>query len=206
MPGTRVDVGVSAASDTTWIGQVRGFIGLSRRVAGTASAGLNTDQGDKYSDYVGSLSINPANSFNLRWSGRMSSNDLTLNESKTTMSSNIGAGTLNVTHNQLTKAYFANSNDDREELSATYSHALPLGWNLAATQLWDLSNGSSVRKKTTAALTWNGGVQDCLTIAINYERDPVTDRDIKAIDRLNFVLSFKNLGSISQSALGALGN
>ena len=206
LPGTRIDMGVSAVTNDAWLGRVSGFVGLSRRLSGKPSGGLNTDQDDTYSDYVGSLSINPANSFNLNWSGRFSSHDLTLNESKTSVSSNFGAGSLSVTHNQLTKAYFASSDDDREELSATYSQSLPLGWSLSATQLWDLSNGQSERGKTSASLVWNGGVQDCLTVTINYERDPVTDRDISAVDQLNFTLYFKNLGAISQSALGALAN
>ena len=204
LPGSRLDLGISAVTNDKWFGKVSGFFGLSRRLSGETSSGLNSDQDDKYSDYVGSFSLNPANSFNLRWSGRLSSHDVTLNESKTSVSSNFGLGKVSLTHNQLAKAHFSNSNDDREELSATYSQSLPHGWTLSATQLWDLSNGEHQRKQTTASLIWNGGVQDCLTVTINYERDPANDRDIDAIDRLNFVLSFKNLGSISQSAIGAL--
>jgi hypothetical protein len=59
------------------------------------------------------------------------------------------------------------------------------------------------RKKSTAALSWNGGVQDCLHVTINYEHDPVADRDVSAVDQLNFVIGFKNLGAISQSAVSA---
>ena len=203
LPGMRADIGVSATTNDNFFGDVSGFLGISRRMSGKSSAGLNTDQGDKYSDYVASLSINPANSLNVRWSGRLSSKDLTVNESQTSLSSALGTGRLTLTHNQLTKAYFSNSDDDREELSATYSQALMGGWQVSATQLWDLSYGKTVRKKSTAALSWNGGVQDCLYITINYEHDPVADRDVSAIDQLNFVIGFKNLGAISQSAVSA---
>ncbi len=196
LPGTRADIGVSATTNDNFFGDVSGFFGVSRRLSGKTSAGLNTDQGDKYSDYVASLTINPANSLNLRWSGRLSSKDLTLNESKTSLSSALGTGSLSVTHNQLAKAYFASSDDDREELSASYSQSLIGGWQFSATQLWDLSYGKSRRKKSTAALSWNGGVQDCLYVTINYEHDPVADRDVSAVDQLNFVIGFKNLGAI----------
>ena len=205
LPGTRADIGVSATTNDNFFGDVSGFFGVSRRLSGKTSAGLNTDQGDKYSDYVASLTINPANSLNLRWSGRLSSKDLTLNESKTSLSSALGTGSLSVTHNQLAKAYFASSDDDREELSASYSQSLIGGWQFSATQLWDLSYGKTRRKKSTAALSWNGGVQDCLYITINYEHDPVADRDVSAVDQLNFVIGFKNLGAISQSAVSAFG-
>ena len=205
LPGTRADIGVSATTNDNFFGDVSSFLGVSRRLSGKTSAGLNTDQGDKYSDYVASLTVNPANSLNLRWSGRLSSKDLTLNESKTSLSSALGTGNLSLTHNQLAKAYFASSDDDREELSASYSQSLIGGWQFSATQLWDLSYGKTQRKKSTAALSWNGGVQDCLYITINYEHDPVADRDVSAVDQLNFVIGFKNLGAISQSAGSAFG-
>ena len=205
LPGTRADIGVSATTNDNFFGDVSGFFGVSRRLSGKTSAGLNTDQGDKDSDYVASLTVNPANSLNLRWSGRLSSKDLTLNESKTSLSSALGTGSLSMTHNQLAKAYFASSDDDREELSASYSQSLIGGWQFSATQLWDLSYGKTIRKESTAALSWNGGVQDCLYITINYEHDPVADRDVSAVDQLNFVIGFKNLGAISQSAVSAFG-
>ncbi len=205
LPGTRADIGVSATTNDNFFGDVSGFFGVSHRLSGKTSAGLNTDQGDKDSDYVASLTVNPANSLNLRWSGRLSSKDLTLNESKTSLSSALGTGSLSMTHNQLAKAYFASSDDDREELSASYSQSLIGGWQFSATQLWDLSYGKTIRKKSTAALSWNGGVQDCLYITINYEHDPVADRDVSAVDQLNFVIGFKNLGAISQSAVSAFG-
>jgi len=205
LPGTRADIGVSATTNDNFFGDVSGFFGVSRRLSGKTSAGLNTDQGDKYSDYVASLTVNPANSLNLRWSGRLSSKDLTLNESKTSLSSALGTGSLSVTHNQLAKAYFASSDDGREEFSASYSQSLIGGWQFSATQLWDLSYGKTRRKKSTAALSWNGGVQDCLYVTINYEHDPVADRDVSAVDQLNFVIGFKNLGAVSQSAVSAFG-
>jgi LPS-assembly protein len=205
LPGTRADIGITATTNDNFFGDVFGFLGVSRRLSGKTSAGLNTDQGDKYSDYVASLTVNPANSLNLRWSGRLSSKDLTLNESKTSLSSALGSGSLSLTHNQLAKAYFASSDDDREELSASYSQSLIGGWQFSATQLWDLSYGKTQRKKSTAALNWNGGAQDCLYITINYEHDPVADRDVSAVDQLNFVIGFKNLGAISQSAISAFG-
>ena len=205
LPGTRADIGVSATTNDNFFGDVSGFFGVSRRLSGKTSAGLNTDQGDKYSNFVASLTVNPANSLNLLWSGRLSSKDLTLNESKTSLSLALGAGSLSLTHNQLAKAYFASSDDDREELSATYSQSLIGGWQFLATQLWDLSYGKTRRKKSTAALSWNGGVQDCLYITINYEHDPVADRDVSGIDQLNFVIGFKHLGAISQSAVSAFG-
>jgi len=145
--------------------------------------------------------MRPANLFDIRWSGRLSSHDFTLNESKTVAATSFGSGSLSLTHSQLTQAYFANSEDDREELSATYNQTIGAGWSFSASQIWDLSYGTTVREKSSAALNWSGGPQDCLTLTINYEHNPRTDRDIAAIDQINFVVSFKHLGALSQNTI-----
>ncbi len=203
LPGTRADVGLSATTKDNLFGDVSGFLGISRRFSGPISGGLNTDQGDKYSDYVASLWLDPNNSVELRWSGRLSSKNLTLNESKTSLSSEIGAGVISLTHNQLAKAYFADANDDLEELSSTYSQSFSGGWNFSATKLWDLSYGKTTQKKTTASLTWNGGAEDCLYVQIYYEHNPVSDRDFSGTDQLYFVMGFSHLGSLPRSFLSS---
>ena len=204
LPGSRADIGVSATTKDKFLGDVSGFFGVSRRLSGKVSAGVNTGQGRKYSDYVASISVDPLNSLNIRWSGRLSSSDLTINEAKTSVSSGLGTGNVNLTHNQVGKAYFANSNDDREELYASYTQPIFDSWTFSTTQLWDLSFGKKVRKKSTAQLSWNGGVQNCLYATIKYEHDPVSDRDVGATDRLNFVLGLKNLSDLSNFSLPAL--
>ena len=109
-----------------------------------------------------------------------------------------------MTHNQLSQAYFANSDDDREELSATLGQTIGAGWSLSASQIWDLSYSKTVREKTTAALNWAGGPQDCLSLTVNYEHDPNSDRDIGAVDQINFVFSFKHLGALSPDTIAGL--
>ena len=134
----------------------------------------------------------------------MSSHDFTLNEAKTEAATSYGSGSVSLTHSQLSQAYFASGEDDREELSATINQTIGLGWSLSATQIWDMSYGKTVREKSTAAINWAGGPQDCLTLIINYQHDPNTDRDISAVDQVNFVVSFKNLGALSEKAVAGL--
>jgi LPS-assembly protein len=134
----------------------------------------------------------------------MSSHDFTLNEAKTEATTNYGSGNVSLAHSQLSQAYFASGEDDREELSATLNQSIGPGWSLSATQIWDMSYGKTVREKSTAAINWAGGPQDCLTLTINYQHDPNSDRDISAVDQVNFVLSFKNLGASSQNTVAGL--
>jgi LPS-assembly protein len=198
LPGTRADLGVSGVANDQTFGKLAGFIGLSRRISGKPSEGLAPDQGNIYSDYVASLSINPPQNIALSWSGRMSSHDFSLNESKTDVSTKLGKLNLALEHNQLAKAYFANSTDDREELILRGSVPLGRGWSASADQNWDLSAGQETRQKTNAALVWNGGVQNCITIRFDYSHDATKDRDVSRVDEIKFTFNFKYLGAIGK--------
>ncbi len=198
LPGTRADVGISAIANDKTVGEIAGFIGVSRRVSGKPSSGLAPDQGDVLSDYVASLSLNPPQNVSLSWSGRLSSHDFTLNESKTQLNGKLGKLSLSVSHNQLAKAYFANSTSDREELVIGAGMPLGSGWTASASRNWDLSNGKEENKTTSASLVWNGGVQDCMQIRIDYSHDATKDRDVSRVDEIKFTFAFKYLGSITQ--------
>jgi hypothetical protein len=60
-----------------------------------------------------------------------------------------------------------------------------------------------VRDSSTAAFSWTGGLQDCLTIDFGYDRDLDADRDIKADDQFTFTMNFKYLGSISKDVINS---
>ena len=128
----------------------------------------------------------------------MSSHDFSLNESKTDVSTKLGKINLALEHNQLAKAYFANSTDDREELVLRGSVPLGRGWSASADQNWDLSAGQETRQKTNAALVWNGGVQNCITIRFDYSHDATKDRDVSRVDEIKFTFNFKYLGAIGK--------
>ena len=204
LPGTRADLGVSGVANDRTFGKLAGFIGLSRRISGKPSAGLAPDQGNIYSDYVASLSINPPQNISLGWSGRMSSHDFTLNESKTDISTRLGKMNLSLEHNQLARAYFASSTDDREEMILRANVPLGHGWSASADQNWDLSAGKETRQKTNAALIWNGGVQNCITIRFDYTHDATKDRDVSRGDEIKFTFNFKYLGAIGKDDITGL--
>ena len=222
LPGSRMDVGLSAITQDAVLGEISGFAGVSRRLSSKRATGLSINSNDIYSDYVASASIDPPGAYKITWSGRLSSHDFTLNESKTTVTGNFGVTNWSLDHNQLTKAYFASSSDDREELTASANRSFDNGWNVSASQIWDLSYSKTKQEKTSASLgygsgtfsvsktrggeknatlIWNGGVQDCITVTVDYKHDPTKDRDIKTVDELNFTISFKHLGALSQSEI-----
>ena len=200
-PGTRADVGVSAISNDAFLGEVSGFIGASYRLSGKPSRGLAVNDDDNLSDIVASLSVNPDIPVQVDWSGRMASDDLKLNESRTSLSGTVGSLSLGIEHLQLAKPYFQSAASDLEELKLSATYNLPGGWAATGSQVWDLSNGKTKRDSSTASLTWTGGIQDCLTFNLDYDRDLESDRDISASDQFLLTINFKYLGSISQNDL-----
>ena len=200
-PGTRADMGVSAIANDAFLGEVSGFVGASYRLSGKPSTGLAVNDNDNLSDIVASLGINPEAPFKINWSGRLASNDLKLNESRTTVSGSVQKLGYTVEHVQLAKPYFQSAASDREELKLSLSYALPKGWTATGSQVWDLSNGKTRRDSSVAALQWTGGIQNCLTISLDYDRDMTSDRDIKANDQFMLTVNFKYLGSINQNDL-----
>ena len=200
-PGTRADVGVSAISNDALLGEVSGFIGASYRLSGKPSRGLAVNDDDNLSDIVASLSVNPDIPVQVDWSGRMASDDLKLNESRTSLSGTVGSLSLGIEHLQLAKPYFQSAASDLEELKLSATYNLPGGWAATGSQVWDLSNGKTKRDSSTASLTWTGGIQDCLTFNLDYDRDLESDRDISASDQFLLTINFKYLGSISQNDL-----
>ena len=197
-PGTRADVGVSAVANDAVLGEVSGFAGISRRMSGKPSTGLAVNDEDIYSDYVASLSVDPEGPFKVTWSGRLASHDFKLNESKTNVSSSFRRLSYSLEHLQVAQPYFSSATSDLEELKASFAYDLTGGWRLKGSQVWNLSNGKSVRDTSTASLTWTGGIQNCLTVNFDYDRDLEKDRDIKANDTFLITVNFKYLGAITQ--------
>ncbi len=197
-PGSRADLGVSTVAQDAVLGEVSGFVGASYRMSGKPTKGLAVNDRDAVSDIVASLSVNPDLPVELSWAGRMASNDLTLNESNTNVTGTYGKLGYTVEHQQLAKSYFTSAASNLEELKLTLSYDLPKGWTAKGTQVWDLSNGRRKRDSATAALQWTGGLQDCLTFNLDYDRDLESDRDISASDQFLLTINFKYLGSITQ--------
>ncbi|MBL6673122.1 MAG: LPS-assembly protein LptD [Alphaproteobacteria bacterium] len=200
-PGSRLDMGVSVQANTSVLGRVSGFMGVSQRLSGKPSTGLAVNENSSLSDYVASLSAKPFNKVSVSWSGRLAPDDLKLNESKTSLSGTVSKLSYSLEHMQLAKPYFKSASSDLEELTASFTYSLGGGWKVIGRQVWNLSNGKTVRDSSTAAFSWTGGLQDCLTIDFGYDRDLDTDRDIKADDQFTFTMNFKYLGSISKDVI-----
>jgi LPS-assembly protein len=198
LPGSHIDTGVTAISSSDILGDVTAFAGISYRSSGKTPSGLTAQGSDKYSDYVASVRLETPYDVNVSWSGRTSSDNLTLNESNAKINYKNEKTSVSVIHKQIAKAYFSASSDDREEASLALSQKIIDDVKFVANQTWDLSAGQVKRNVSTYSLLWSGGFQDCVTVSLDYKRDPYSDRDVKNVKELQFLINFKYLGALPQ--------
>ena len=199
---SRVDTGASIDLYDRYLGDVSGFIGSSFRVAGETPTGLNAlRENDRISDILTSLTIKPQDTFSLSFSGRFHPRDLHLNEAKTKATFSYGKTSLSATYNQLAKSYFDAADEEKEQLTLVAEQRFPNSWKATVTQVYDLRNDTRKLTDSTVALNYGGGIQDCLTVSLGYTRDGTTDRDIKPIDEVFLLFTFKYLGSFSTNEI-----
>ena len=198
LPGSHIDTGVTALSSNNILGDVTAFAGVSYRSSGKTPSGLTAEGSDKYSDYVASVRLQTPYNTDVSWSGRASSNDLALNESHARVNYNNGNTSVSVVHKQIAKAYFSAATDDREEASFVLKQKIMDDVTFVANQTWDLSAGKTKRNVSSYSLLWSGGFQDCVTVSLDYKRDPYSDRDVQNIEELQFLINFKYLGALPQ--------
>ena len=203
LPGSHIDTGVTAISSSDILGDVTAFAGISYRSSGKTPSGLTAQGSNKYSDYVASVRLETPYDVNVSWSGRASSDDLTLNESNAKINYENEKTSVSLIHKQIAKAYFSAASDDREEASLVLSQEIVDDVTIVANQTWDLSAGQVKRNVSTYSLLWSGGFQDCVTVSLDYKRDPYSDRDVKNVKELQFVINFKYLGALPQIGYSA---
>ena len=202
-PGTHLAGGLSAVAQDKYLGAVTAFVGLSYRASGELAdqADLSSDAHDDFSDYVASLSAQTPYNFDLSWAGRIDESDQKLNESRTQINYSYGGTSIDLNHRQIAKTYFTSATSDREEASIILSQDITDDLVFKAEQVWNLSDGMSKKDKSIMSLIWSGGFQDCLTISLDYKRDPFIDRDIKKVSEVQLLISFKHLGSLTGDSL-----
>ena len=198
LPGSHVNAGVTAISNSELIGDVSAFAGLSYRSSGKTPSGLTSDGSEKISDYVASVRLDTPYDVDLYWSGRASSHDFKLNESDALLRYNSNGTSISFRHKQVAKAYFSSAVEDKEEASLVISQKVFDDITVIADQAWNLSGGQTKRNTSTYRLLWSGGLQDCVTLSLDYKRDPFTDRDVKNIKELQLLITFKHLGSLPE--------
>ncbi|MEC7209051.1 MAG: hypothetical protein VXW11_08260, partial [Pseudomonadota bacterium] len=199
LPGTHIAAGLSGMTTNPTLGDVIGFVGLSYKAQGKTPAGLTISSREDYSDYVASVSVVTPFNLSLSWSGRADYEELELNEARSSLQFSSDGTELGIEHTQIAQAYFEAAEDDKEEAKIRFAQRLPNDIRLVAQQVWDLSSGQTRRDQSVLSAVWTGGFQNCVTISLDYKRDPYVDRDIRKVNELQLKLSFKYLGTVNST-------
>ena len=202
---TRVDGGVSMSLYDPYLGDVTGFVGGSMRLAGETPTGLNgVSETDRISDILANLTVQPYSNLSMAMSGRFNPRDFHLNETKLSGELRFHKTQLSASYSQLSKSYFNSATEEKEELTVTAKQNLGYGWGLSLTQKYDMTNDTRKLTDSIIDVNYGGGLQDCLTISIGYNRNTESDRDIKPIDEVFVVFNFKNLGAVGTNEVKSL--
>lgn len=199
LPGVHVAAGLSGVTSNPALGDITAFTGLSYKAQGKSPAGLTISSRENYSDYVASLSLATPHHLDISWTGRADYEKLKVNESRSTLDYSYGGTVLGVEHAQIAQAYFEAAEDDKEEAKINFSQMLTDDLQLVLEQVWDLSSGQTRRDQSLLSAVWTGGFQDCVTISLDYKRDPYVDRDIRRVNELQLKFTFKYLGTVNST-------
>ena len=201
--GTHIAGGISANMMKTPIGDMSGFLGASYRVSGDVQSGLNaTNDQERLSDILASIRMQPTDKLSLSFAGRFNPDDFYLNESRSTLAWSQPGTSLSTTYTQRSESYFSAASIVEEELIVGLNQVIDDGITLNVQQTYDLSNGQNFQDKSIIGLNITRGLQDCLTITMQYTRDETADRDIQPVDEIMLLLNFKYLGTFANSSGG----
>lgn len=201
-PETYMVGGVNIGMTNTPLGELSGFVGASYRLLGDAGSGLNaTNDNEKLSDILTSIQAEPTDSLEFSFAGRFNHKNLELNETRASIRWSRPTTSLTTSYRQRSESYFSVASLEKEDLTINLKHLIDDGFVLKANQTFDLSNDKSERDKSTIGLDITRGLQNCLTITIQYSRDETSDRDIKPVDEFMLLLNFKYLGEFTNNSL-----
>ena len=200
--GTHMAGGVKTDMTDTAFGELSGFVGASYRFLGDVNSGLNaTNETEKLSDILASVQVKPSDQLRFSFAGRFNHENLELNESRASVAWSRPGTSISTSYSQRSESFFSAASVKEEELIVNLNHVIDEGIRLKANQTFDLANGKNERDKSTIGLDITRGLQDCLIITIQYTRDETSDRDIKPVDEIMFLLNFKYLGAFQNNAL-----
>ena len=201
--GTHMAGGISANMTATPVGNMSGFLGASYRVSGDVQSGLNaTNDQERLSDILASIRMQPSDDLSLSFSGRFNPEDFNLNESRSTLAWSRPGTSFTTTYTQRSESYFSAASIVEEELIVGLDQVIDDGVTLNVKQTYDLSDGQNFQDKSIIGLNITRGLQDCLTITMQYTRDETSDRDIQPVDEIMLLLNFKYLGAFANSSGG----
>ncbi len=205
--GTRANVGIRYNAQTESGIRVGGVFGQSYHLAGEnpfpTGTGLETDR----SDYVAALYFSPISSIEISNRIRLDESDFDSRRYDLEVAGSYGAITSSVIYSNIASDPQQGIEDDREEIQGLAKLRLDENWSVWAGGRYEISGTPETSNSTLHSPQWIsnsfgfGYQNECVTIAIAYQRRYVRDYDLEPDERITFKFSLRTLteGQFSQS-------
>ena len=172
------------ASATLFFGQSYRF---DNRTAFPEGSGLR----DRLSDFVGRLTVVPANYFSLDYRFRFDQKTLTARRQEVSMSAGVPAFLTSNTYTFIDELAGTSTTGDVEEILSSISSRITDYWRVAGSFRYDLAEGEA--RNATVRLSYS---DECFTFSGTIRRDLTRDRDRESGTSVFATLAFRNLGVI----------
>lgn len=187
--GQRVDYGLTA----TWYrgngGSISGFLGQSLRAQKDSTYQVGSGLEDNFSDIVGRLSVRPLEWLDLTYRFRWDHDGLQARREEVGATFFRWGGALSVSYINFDNRAADSTLPPAQQV--TFSGVVPLFqyWSLFGMAIYDLD--AKEMRQTRAGISYR---DECFGMALTFEQDNVTDRELDKDVAILFRIGFKYLG------------
>ncbi len=189
--GPRVSYGLRAGVYGISGGRTTAFFGQSYRVKADSTFERGSGLEDKFSDFVGSVNISPADFVDLSFRFRLDHDDLSPRRSEVNL--NGGPNWLRINFGYLSLDDPPDNLDDdveaREEINVSARFRFASNWSISANTRRNLTTDNTIR--------YGFGINygdECLIFSTRFVRSFTQDRDVEPTTSIQFVVTLRNLG------------
>ena len=189
--GPRVSYGLRAGVYGISGGRTTAFFGQSYRVKADSTFERGSGLEDKFSDFVGSVNISPADFVDLSFRFRLDHDDLSPRRSEVNL--NGGPNWLRINFGYLSLDDPPDNLDDdveaREEINVSARFRFASNWSILANTRRNLTTDNTIR--------YGFGINygdECLIFSTRFVRSFTQDRDVEPTTSIQFVVTLRNLG------------
>lgn len=196
--GSRANVGIKYTAHTNSGMQVGAVFGQSYRLAGEnpypVGSGLETDA----SDFVTAVYFSPISSLQIVNRLRLDDEDLTTKRYDLEVAGVVGMLQSSVIYSNIAADPQQGIIDDREEIQGLGTLRLNPNWKIWAGGRYEISGSQSSNRAQTSpqwiSTSFGFGYEDeCVTLAIGYERQYIRDQELLPDERIMFQFALRTL-------------
>lgn len=190
--GPRMNYGLRGAVSDVTLGNINAVVGQNYRTRIDKNFTEQSGLDDYFSDYVGKLSYDYNNIFDIAYKFRVDKDSMDTRRNSVTTTLNTYKARFSVDYVNLDENFDVNnSNNDanREIIITSGMFKLNDNWEISGHSNRDLENGEWVAIKTD--LNYIG---DCVDFSLTWLKEFTYDRDIVPNTTVSFRVSLKNLG------------